>query len=206
MIIRVISLISLLSVIFSNNIVIKERTITDSLPKNMLIVKKIFWGENGLLRDSFADPKSRIKELEIRRNMLQLHQKLALFTLGCMAYQYHIGNKMSNPHEYGELKDLHMKLGYTTFGTYMGSASLSILAPPGMKYSKKRFTSNKLHRYLAIIHFTGMAIQPWLGYKTSVAGLEEREEDRENLLQMHETVGGITLTAYSLAFLTTLFK
>jgi len=184
-----------------------ESTIADSLPDNMPFLKSIIWGENGFARDTFVDPKSRMKELKIRRNMLQLHQRLALVTLGLMTYQYHIGNRMvNNPSEYGELKDLHMKLGYTTFGTYMGTAGLSIFAPPGMKYSNKKFSSNKLHRYLAVIHFTGMAMQPWLGYKTAVAGLEGRAEDRENLLNMHEVVGGVTLSTYFLAFLTTLFK
>ena len=211
--IKIIFLISFLSILFSSDFIIKERSIADSLPPNMPVVKKVFWGEKGLLRDSFVDPKSRMKELKIRRNMLQLHQRLALLTLGLMTYQYDIGNRMINdPSEYGELKGLHMKLGYTSFGAYMGAASLSILAPPGMKYSKKRFSSNKLHRYLAIIHFTGMAIQPWLGYKTSVAGIEAangvegRAEDYRNLRDLHQTVGGVTLTAYFLAFLTTLFK
>ena len=94
----------------------------------------------------------------------------------------------------------------------MTAASLSIFAPPGMKYSKKRFSSNKLHRYLALIHFTGMAMQPWLGYKTSVAnincsnGVAGACNDSENLTNIHKTVGSITVSSYFLAFLTTLFK
>ena len=210
---NIIVLFSLFAILFSKNLSLKEITIADSLPKNMPVVKKIFWGEEGLFRGGFIDPKSRIKELEIRRNMLQLHQRLALVTLGLMSYQYSIGNRMVNsPNEYGELKDLHMKLGYTSFGTYMTAASLSIFAPPGMKYSKKRFSSNKIHRYLAMIHFTGMAIQPWLGYKTSVAGIEAangiegKAEEYNNLLDLHQAVGNITLSSYFLAFLTTLFK
>ena len=112
---------------------------------------------------------------------------------------------------YNKYKDLHMKLGYTTFGTYMTAASLSIFSPPGMKYTKK-FSSNKLHRYLAIIHFAGMAVQPWLGYKTSLAGIDCQNgvsgacNDRQNLLDLHKTVGTITVSTYTLAFLTTLFK
>ena len=83
-----------------------ESTIVDSLPDNMPFLKSIIWGEDGIARDTFIDPKSRIKELKIRRNMLQLHQRLALVTLGLMTYQYHIGNRMiNNPSEYGELKD-----------------------------------------------------------------------------------------------------
>tara|TARA_Y100001970_G_C14227725_1_gene856677 strand:+ start:1890 stop:2528 length:639 start_codon:yes stop_codon:yes gene_type:complete len=210
--IKIIFLISLSSLIFSNDFIIKERSIADSLPTNMPIVKKVFWGEKGLLRDSFVDPKSRIKELEIRRNMLQLHQRFALITLGALMYQTSIGFKMTEDGEYQKYKDTHMKLGYISFGTYMTAASLSIFAPPGMKYSKKKFSSNKLHRYLAIIHFTGMAMQPWLGYKTSVANINCANrvagacEESDNLTNLHKNVGTITVSSYFLAFLTTLFK
>ena len=151
MIIKIICLAGLLSAVFSNDFIIKERTIADSLPQNMPVIKKIFWGEKGLLRDSFVDPNSRMKELEIRRDMLQLHQRFALITLGALIYQTSIGFKMTEDGEYKKYKDTHMKLGYISFGTYMTAASLSIFAPPGMKYSKKRFSSNKLHRYLALI-------------------------------------------------------
>ena len=97
-----------------------------------------------------------------------------------------------------------MKLGYFTFGTYMTAASLSILAPPGMKYSKKKYSTNKLHRYLALIHFSGMIAQPILGYRT--ANALELGLDYDNMLSMHNTVGAITMTSYFLAFLVTLFK
>ena len=210
--IRIVFLISFSALLFSNDFIIKERTIADSLPQNMPVVKKIFWGERGLLRDSFVDPNSRMKELKIRRDMLQLHQRFALITLGALMYQASIGFKMTEDGQYEKYKDTHMKLGYISFGTYMTAASLSIFAPPGMKYSKKRFSSNKLHRYLALIHFTGMAMQPWLGYKTSVAsincsnGVAGACEDSENLRNTHKTVGTITVSSYFLAFLTTLFK
>ena len=45
-----------------------ESTIVDSLPDNMPFLKSIIWGENGFARDTFVDPKSRMKELKIRRN------------------------------------------------------------------------------------------------------------------------------------------
>ena len=113
-----------------------EPTIADSLPDNIPFLKSVIWGENGLVRDTFIDPKSRMKELRIRRNMLQWHQRFALLTLGAMAYQTNIGYKMVDTNEgYSKYKDLHMKLGYTTFGTYMTAASMSIFAPPGMKYT-----------------------------------------------------------------------
>ena len=198
-------LIILLSISFSNEMEIEVAKL-DSLPKNMPLIKKVFWGESGILRNSFINPKSRIKELKIRRNMLQLHQKIALVNLGFMMYQYNLGNTMKeHSDQYMDLKDTHMYLGYTSFGLYMTAAGLSILSPPGMKYSNKKFSSNKIHRYLALIHFTGMVIQPWLGYKTAVA----RTNDPSNytkLMDTHEMVGGITLSSYFLAFLMTLIK
>jgi hypothetical protein len=204
-------LILLLSVSFSDELK-TEPTIADSLPNNIPFVKSVFWGDNGMFRDTFVDPKSRMKELRIRRNMLQLHQRFALFTLGAMIFQSSIGFKMTEEGDgYNKYQDLHMNLGYLTFGTYMTAASLSIFSPPGMKYTK-RFSSNKLHQYLALIHFAGMAAQPWLGYQTSVAGIEcqngvpGRCDDRKDMLNMHKTVGTITVSTYFLAFLTTLFK
>ena len=207
---NIIYILILFSISFSLENSFTQRTIADSLPKNMPLIKKVFWGERGLFRETLIDPKSRMKELKIRRNMLQLHQRFALFTLGAMMYQYNIGNKLINndgtPSELKKYKDLHMNLGYFTFGTYSITASLSIFSPPGMKYTNKKLSSNRLHRYLALVHFTGMMIQPWLGYYSSVAGLEGRPEDREDLLELHETIGGITLSTYFIAFLTTLFK
>ena len=197
-------LIILLSLCFSNDVKI-ENTKVDTLPQNMPLIKKVFWGESGILRNSFINPKSRMKELKIRRNMLQLHQRIALLNLGCMMYQYNLGSTMKEHPERLDLKNTHMYLGYTSFGLYMTAAGLSILSPPGMKYSNKKFSSNKIHRYLALIHFTGMAIQPWLGYKTSVARIEHSSE-ADKLRDAHEIVGGITLSSYFLAFLMTLIK
>ena len=136
--------------------------------------------------------------------MLQLHQRLALCTLGCMAYQYNIGYRMGINYEYDEYEKLHKNLVYFTFGSYMTTASLSIFAPPGMKYTRKKFSSNRLHRYLALVHFSGMIAQPILGYKT--ANAQELELDYDDMLKLHQMVGTITLSSYFLAFLTTLFK
>ena len=46
-------ILSLISIAFSENLVISEKTISDSLPKNMPIIKKMFWGENGAFRGTF---------------------------------------------------------------------------------------------------------------------------------------------------------
>ena len=63
----------------------------------------------------------------------------------------------------------------------------------------------KIHRYLATIHFTGMMLQPYIGYQASVAGLENRVSDRKDLLRYHDGIGSITTFSYILSFITTLF-
>ena len=105
---------------------------------------------------------------------------------------------------YNQYMKTHSILSKITFTTYMTAAGLSILAPPGMKYSKKKYSSNKLHRYLALIHFSGMMAQPILGYRT--ANASELGLDYDKMLSAHNTVGTITMTSYFLAFLVTLFK
>ena len=49
---------------------------------------KILWGENGLIRKTNLAPATRKEEVELRVKMLQTHQKLALVSLGLLAYQY----------------------------------------------------------------------------------------------------------------------
>ena len=51
--------ILILSLSFSAEIK-TEPTIADSLPDNIPFLKSVIWGENGLVRDTFIDPKSRI--------------------------------------------------------------------------------------------------------------------------------------------------
>ena len=79
---------------------------------------------------------------------------------------------------------------------------LSIFSPPALKYDKK-LSSMKLHRYLAVIHFTAMSVQPWLGYK--LANCSGNDECGD-YLDMHRKTGGVLFTSYFLAFLLTLIK
>ena len=172
----------------------------DSLPNNMPLLKKILWGNKGLIRISPLNPKSRIKEFKIRRNMLQLHQKLGLATLSTMIYQTYIGHQMYEGNNFEKLRPIHKKLGYSVFGLYMGAASLSLFAPPAYKYSKK-ISSIDIHRLLAIIHFAGMLAQPWLGVQMANS---DSSNDYEYYRDMHYKVGYITITSFSVSFLTTL--
>ena len=57
----------------------------------------------------------------------------------------------------------------------------------------------KLHRYLSLIHFTGMSIQPWLGYQAS-----NNPNDYDKYMDMHRKTGEVVLASYAIAFLLTL--
>ena len=173
----------------------------DSIPSNMPIIKRPLWSEQGLLRKYNIAPQSRLDELKLRKTMMQWHQKLALVNLGLMAYQVNIGKKIDeDPSEYHDkYQQIHKNLGYTSFTIYMTSAGLSIFSPPALKYDKG-MSSMKLHRYLSLIHFTGMAIQPWLGYKS----VENNYENYDYYIDMHRDVGQVVFISYLAAFLLTL--
>ena len=116
--------------------------------------------------------------------MLQLHQKIAMGTFGAFSYQSYLGNQMING-DY-ENWDLHSRLSKVVWISYMSSAALSYFAPPAMKYNKK-IDSMTIHRYLSWIHFSGMAVIPYLGY--SIAN----SDDPNRAVKVHQTVALTTL-------------
>ena len=174
-------------------------TLSDTLPANMPLSKKVVWGENGLARKLNLAPENRVDELKLRHKMLQAHQKLGLLTLGMMGYQVYLGSNMSS----GNDKALHRKLGYSTFGVYMTAAGFSVLSPPALKYNKG-VSSIKFHRYLSYIHFAGMLCMPYLGYLSAGNMDTHTAEYHTKALKAHEIVGSITFASLSLSFLTTL--
>ena len=185
-----------------------DLTWKDSIPENMPLIKKPFWSEEGLFRKFNIAPESRYEELIVRKNMMQWHQKLALLNLGLMSYQYYLGKEMDQGNvggdQYTKYQSMHKKLGYTTYTLYMTSAGLSIFSPPALKYDKK-LSSMKLHRYLAVIHFTAMSVQPWLGYKLANCDSNVANEC-DDYLDMHKKTGEVLFTSYFLAFLLTLME
>ena len=174
-------------------------TLSDTLPKDMPLSKKMVWGENGLARKLNLAPENRVDELKLRHKMLQTHQKLGLLTLGMMGYQVYLGNNMNSQKD----KALHRKLGYSTFGVYMTAAGFSVLSPPALRYNKGG-SSIKLHRYLSYIHFAGMLCMPYLGYLSAGNMDTHTAEYHTKALKAHEIVGSITFASLSLSFLTTL--
>ena len=180
----------------------------DSLPENMPLIKKLFWSENGIIRKLDLAPASRYDELILRKDMMQWHQRIALINIGLMSYQYYLGKEIDQNNayqvlgadKYDEYKSMHKNLGYTTYTLYMTSAGLSLFSPPALRYDKN-LSSMKLHRYLAIIHFAGMSIQPWLGYQAS-----NNPDEYDRYMDMHRKTGEIVFSSYLIAFLLTLLS
>ena len=154
------------------------------MPENMPVHTKIFWGENGLFRKLNIAPKSRSSELRLRVKMLQLHQKIALGTLGLFSYQSYLGNQMIKG-DYSN-HSRHSILSKYVWSMYMSSAALSYFAPPAMKYNKK-YDSMKVHRMLSWVHFSGMAIIPYLGYKIN------QTDDYNAAVKTHQVIALSTL-------------
>lgn len=168
------------------------------LPARMPFYTRMFWGRHGLIRTLGLAPSSRRGELELRRSMLTWHQRMGLVTWAAFTGQFVMGEIMAaDPQKRADLGDLHGATGYTTFALYMGTASLSLGAPPGRRYSN-RFSSTKLHKYLAIIHFTGMAATPFLGAWVA----EGSGTSYDTRLNTHQWVTRVTYAAYTAAMAT----
>ncbi len=165
-----------------------------SLPENMPLHTKLLWGESGLFRKIKLAPETRQKELQLRVKMLQLHQKIALGSLGAFFYQSYLGKQMVD----GNYKyyDLHSSMSKVVWSSYMTSAALSYFAPPGMKYSKK-LSSMKIHRLLSWVHFAGMASIPFLGYNI------HNSSNYDKAVSLHQNVAYVTLFSMSLSALLT---
>ena len=165
----------------------------DSLPDNLPPIKALLWGERGVVRAMNLGPTYRRDELALRRKMLSVHQKMAFATLGLFTAEVVMGNLMyRDPARYYDaLQPWHRGMAYATFGSYVATASLSITAPPGRRY-QDRFDSTKLHRYLSVIHFSGMMAQPILGRRLAAAD----GEAYDRLNRLHRANGMVTYAAY----------
>ena len=147
-------LLFILSFIFSEESM--NYSIADSLPSNMPLSKKVLWGKDGIIRKLNIAPSSRVKELELRSQMLQTHQKLGLLNMGLMGVQMYLGSDMYNKGNRDNATS-HRYLGYSTFSIYMTTAGLQLFAPPAFRYSKG-YSSIKVHRYYHIYILLGWCL------------------------------------------------
>lgn len=136
-----------------------QDTSTSLLPKKMLFTQRIFWGEHGLLRGaSPLNAVNREKELKLRRGMLVTHQVLGFATLGGMVGQGIVGSKLYNAtgSNYRNLRELHEGLGAAVNITYSTTAIMSLFTPPPLINRDKKVSSIRIHKWLAVVHMTGM--------------------------------------------------
>jgi hypothetical protein len=127
-------------------------------PKKMLFTQQLVWGTNGIFKNrygSIEDPIERRKiDLRIRRKMLQIHQIGGFVTLGGMVAQGIVGSQLYNGSY--KLKQTHEALGAAINLTYGLTAINALFTPPSTFKRDKKLTSIRLHKWLAIVHMSGM--------------------------------------------------
>lgn len=131
------------------------------LPHKMIFTQRVFWGPKGLLRVlnvAPLTPEGREKELKVRRTMLVAHQVMGFVTLGGYVLQGILGAKLYNAKgaEYTRLYDAHRTSAQFINVSYATTALLSLTAPPKLLADRRGLSSIKLHKYLSIVHITGM--------------------------------------------------
>ncbi|WP_420150735.1 hypothetical protein [Spirosoma sp.] len=131
------------------------------LPHKMLFTQRAFWGPKGLLRSLKAaplTPEGRIKELKVRRAMLVTHQVGGFVTLAGFVAQGLLGAKLykAQGQEYADLKKWHERSATFINITYGTTLALALTTPPPIVGPRRGFTTIKLHKYLAIVHLSGM--------------------------------------------------
>lgn len=138
-----------------NDLMKTQDTTTELLPKKMLLTQRIFWGEKGLLRPiSPLNAVNREKELKLRRTMLVAHQVLGFVTLGGMVGQGISGTQLYKGN--GRWNDLHEGLAVTVNLTYAGTAAMAFFAPPPLINRDKKLSAIRLHKWLSLVHMSGM--------------------------------------------------
>ncbi|HWS00943.1 MAG TPA: hypothetical protein VN249_10035 [Prolixibacteraceae bacterium] len=163
------------------------------LPDKIMFTQRIFWGEKGLMRTFNAfelTPEKRQAELRVRRTMLVSHQILGFITLGGMVAQGFVGAKLYNAtgSDYERLKETHEAIATGIEIGYFTTAGLSLFAPPKMVNERKGYSSIKLHKGLAMIHFTGMI---------TTMVLAGQLEDNPDLKPWHRAAAYTTFGAYA---------
>jgi hypothetical protein len=166
------------------------------LPDKIMFTQRIFWGEKGLMRNFNAfelTPEKRMAELKLRRTMLVTHQVLGMLTLGGMIAQGIVGAKLYHysGDNYDGLKNTHEALGTAVAISYFTTASMSLFAPPKMLNERKGYSSIKLHKGLAMIHFTGMITTLVLGNQL------ENNPNNMNLKAWHRAAAFTTFGAFA---------
>lgn len=169
----------------------EEKTDTALLPPKIIFTQRMLWGEKGLFRTAGWAPltvEHRKKEMQTRRFMLKTHQVLGFITLGGMVAQGIVGSQLYNGKP--ELRDTHEALATGINITYSMAALSSLFAPPPLVNRDKGLTSLRLHKWLAVVHMSGMIA-------TNI--LAGQIENNPDLKPIHRAVAFTTFAAYTAA-------
>lgn len=135
----------------------EQDTTTALLPNKMLLTQRVFWGEKGLLRPiSPLTAVNREKELKLRRTMLVAHQILGFVTLGGMVGQGIVGTQLYKNPGNNAARDLHEGLATAVNITYSATAAMSLFSPPPLINRDKKLSAIRLHKWLSLVHMSGM--------------------------------------------------
>lgn len=175
------------------------------LPKNMSLMEKGLWGENGFLRTVGLAPEltreSRKSELGLRRTMLSIHQIGGFTTLGLMLATCYYGQKIIDGGVYGrrdyeKTKYLFVNL---TISSYTLTGLLSILSPPPM-IRRDELSTTSIHKTLAWFHVAGMIATPLLG--RLIVSHRQFHMDKAHY---HQAAGYITTALFATAMIVITF-
>ncbi len=170
------------------------------LPKNISLMERAFWGENGVFRATGIaplTPESRKEELEVRRIMLTTHQVAGIATLGLMIATVIVGQRYVD----GDftLYDTKRTLGNATTIAYMTTAAFSLFSPPPA-VRRDEWNSISTHKLFALIHFTGMIVTPILANR-----IASSSGDYNQKVRLHQTAAYITTAAFSASIISLAF-
>lgn len=164
------------------------------LPNRILFTQKMLWGEKGLLHaGNPLTQQLRERDLKIRRTMLVTHQVLGITTMAGLIGQAIIGPRLyKNPNDH-QLKDLHGGVAALTNTTYILTASMSLFAPPPLVSRDRGLSSIRLHKWLAIVHMTGMLA-------TNILASQMEDGKNPQLRSYHRAAAYATFASYATAF------
>lgn len=182
-----------------NDLMATQDSKTELVPKKMLLTQRVFWGEKGLMRPIIPlTPTNREKELKLRRGMLVAHQILGFATLGSMIGQGITGTKLYNGTggRNNNIGEIHENLAIAVNITYGTTAFMSLFTPPPLINRDKKLSAIRLHKWLAVVHLSGMVA-------TNV--LAEMAEDNVKYKKMHRAAAFTTFASFAAAMITIKF-
>ena len=169
----------------------EEKNDSALLPERMIITQRMLWGEKGLLRTSGIAPlgiEQRKREMQTRRLFLKTHQALGFVTLGGMLAQGIVGSRLYKGNY--KLDDAHEALAAGLNVTYSLTAAMSLFTPPPLIQRDRKISSLKLHKWLSIVHMSGMLA-------TNI--LASRIEDNPSLKPAHRAAAFTTFASFAAA-------